>query len=431
MSAGDEPGTAGKMPYFFLSYARTPKRDPTDKEDPDRWVYKLYQDLRAAILQMTSALPEEAGFMDRENRLGVEWPPELTKALATCRVFVPLYSRRYFESDNCGKEWSAFARREVNHNARGRPAVNAIVPALWTNLGQAALPDVAQSIQYHHADLGPRYSAEGFYGIMKLQQYRGDYQRAVHRLAQRIVDVAEATALNAEEPADYQSLPSVFGPASIKPTAADQLQITVLAHDTSTLPEGRASHYYGSTPHTWRPYSPDYPQPLADYARELAKKCLGYQPLVGIFEGDNPGPAGNGRPGPPPGLCLVDPWVAVSPEYERRLRLLDGLDHSWVSVLVPWNSQDSGLADAERALRDGLGNFLGNKLASVPRQCRMAATGIPTLQEFGDLLAQMTMIMVKRFRQRAPAYPPAGPPIARPRLRMADPEESEVADERV
>ena len=152
MSAGDEPGTAGKMPYFFLSYARTPKRDPTDKEDPDRWVYKLYQDLRAAILQMTSALPEEAGFMDRENRLGVEWPPELTKALATCRVFVPLYSRRYFESDNCGKEWSAFARREVNHNARGRPAVNAIVPALWTNLGQAALPDVAQSIQYNHAD---------------------------------------------------------------------------------------------------------------------------------------------------------------------------------------------------------------------------------------------------------------------------------------
>ena len=61
----------------------------------------------------------------------------------------------------------------------------------------------------------------------------------------------------------------------------------------------------------------------------------------------------------------------------------------------------------------------------------MAATGIPTLQEFGDLLAQMTMIMVKRFRQNAPAYPPAGPPIARPRLRMADPEESEAADERV
>jgi FxsC-like protein len=430
MSAGAEPGPVDRMPYFFLSYARTPKRDPTDRDDPDRWVYKLYQDLRADILQMTSAPPEEAGFMDRENRLGVEWSPELTKALASCRVFVPLYSRRYFESDNCGKEWSAFARREVNQNARGQQAVNAIVPALWVNLNQAAMPDVAQSVQYQHADLGPRYSAEGFYGIMKLQQYRADYQRAVHRLAQRIVDVAEATALDAEEPAEYQSLPSAFGPASIKQTAADQLQITVLAHDRSTLPEGRANDYYGSTPHTWRPYSPDYPQPLADYARDLARKCLGYQPLVGIFEADNPGSVSKGRPGPPPGLCLVDPWVTVSPEYQRRLRLLDGLDQSWVSVLVPWNSQDADMAGAEQALRAGLGNALGNKLASVPRQCRMAATGIPTLQEFGHLLAQMTMIMLKRFRQSAPAYPPAGSPIARPRLRMADPVESEVADER-
>ena len=98
-------------PYFFLSYARTPRRDPGDKEDPDRWVHKLYKDLCDAILQMTDALPEEAGFMDRENRLGAEWSPELTTALAACRVFVPLYSRRYFESDNCGKEWFAFARR--------------------------------------------------------------------------------------------------------------------------------------------------------------------------------------------------------------------------------------------------------------------------------------------------------------------------------
>ena len=422
MSAGGEPGPIGRMPYFFLSYARTPKRDLADRDDPDRWVYRLYQDLRADILQMTSAPSEEAGFMDRENRLGAEWSPELAKALATCRVFVPLYSRRYFESDNCGKEWFAFARREVNQNARGLQAVNAIVPALWTQLDQAMLPDVAQSIQYHHSDLGPRYSAEGFYGIMKLQQYRADYQRAVHRLAQRIVDVAEEAALNAEKPVDYQSLPSAFGPASIKQSATDQLQITVLAHDTSTLPEGRANDYYGSTPSTWSPYIPDYPQPLADYASELAKKCLGCQPFVGTFEGDTSGPAGNGRPVPPPGLCLVDAWVTVSPVHRQRLRELDGLDQAWVSVLVPWNSQDAEMAKAEQALRDGLENSLRNRLASVPHQCRMAATGIPTLQEFGRLLPQMTMIMLKRFRQSAPAYPPAGPTVERPRLRMADPE---------
>jgi FxsC-like protein len=410
------------MPYFFLSYARTPKRDPTDKDDPDRWVYKLYQDLRAAILQMTSARSEEAGFMDRENRLGVEWPPELTNALATCRVFVPLYSQRYFESDNCGKEWFAFARRGVNHNAQGHQAVNAIVPALWTKLDQDRLPDVAQSIHYNHAELGPRYSIEGFYGIMKLQQYRSDYQRAVHRLAQRIVEVADEAALNAEKPADYQSLPSAFGPASIKQIAIDQLHITVLAHDTSTLPKGRAGDYYGSTPHTWSPYSPDYPQPLADYAMELANKCLGCQPFVGTFEDGASGSVGNGQP-LPPGLCLVDAWVTISPAHQQRLRHLDRLDQPWISVLVPWNSQDAEMAKAQQALRDGLGKSLGNRLASVPHQCRMAATGIPTLEEFGQLLPQMTMIMLKRFRQSAPAYPPAGPQLERPRLRMANPDD--------
>src|ERR1700691_341412 len=142
---GQAPMVSGRddRPYFFLSYARTPKRDPTDRDDPDRWVYKLYKDLCAEILQMTDARPEEAGFMDRENQIGALWSPELTSALPRCRVFVPLYSRRYFESDNCGREWFAFARREITHRARGRQMVDAIVPALWTRLDRERLPDVA------------------------------------------------------------------------------------------------------------------------------------------------------------------------------------------------------------------------------------------------------------------------------------------------
>ncbi len=368
MAGESDSGLTGSKPYFFLSYARTPKRDPADREDPDRWVHKLYKDLCAAILQMTEAQPEEAGFMDRENQLGTEWSPELARALASCRVFVPLYSRRYFESDNCGKEWFAFARREVNQNARGDQIVSAIVPALWARLDQDRIPDVAQPIQYHHVNLGPRYSTEGFYGIMKLQKYRADYLLAVHRLAERIVQVADETSIHVERPAEYESLQSAFGPASAQRSAADQLRISVLAHDTSTLPPGRADHYYGSTPHTWSPYRPDYPQPLADYARDLAKKCLGCQPLVGAFE-DPPSWAGNGRP-VPPSLCLVDAWVTVSDAHQQQLRFLDEIEQPWVSVLVPWNIQDAELSDAEHDLRDRLVSIAGpqarERAAAVP-----------------------------------------------------------------
>src|SRR6202050_3897068 len=134
---GKAPMVSGReeRPYFFLSYARTPKRDPADKEDPDRWGYKLYKDLCAVILQLTEADAGEAGFMYRENKIRTEWSPELVNALQRCRVFVPLYSRRYFESKYCGKEWFAFARREINSRARGDVPSSAIVPALWTRLG--------------------------------------------------------------------------------------------------------------------------------------------------------------------------------------------------------------------------------------------------------------------------------------------------------
>jgi FxsC-like protein len=416
-------------PYFFLSYARTPKRDPADREDPNRWVYKLYKDLCDDILQMTDARPEEAGFMDRENKLGVQWSPELVNALHRCRVFVPLYSPRYFESDYCGKEWFAFARREVTARARGEPPVSAIVPALWTKVNKDRLPGVAQSVQFDHNALGERYCSEGFYGIMKLQNYRTDYLRAVHKLAERIVRIGEASMAQADDmivewrQPDFESLQSAFGPASAMRTSNGQLQIAVLAHDVSTLPPGRASDYYGPTPHNWSPYRPDYPQPVADYALELAKKCLDCKPLVGTFGAGVDGLDSDRQP-TPPGLCLVDPWVSLSDSHYEQLSRLNEVKEPWVSVLVPWNSKDEGLSAAEHDLRSRLRERLGRKLASVPRRCEMAASGIPTLQDFSQILPEMTMIMLKRFRKAAPAHPPAGPLIPRPRLRQTDPVDS-------
>lgn len=424
MSSGHESGPAVNMPYFFLSYARTPKRDENDKTDPDRWVYKLYRDLCDTILTLINVEPESAGFMDRENRTGDKWPDVLTQALANCRVFVPLYSERYFESENCGKEWFAFSRRELNHRTDGTQAASgAIIPVLWTTIDPDSLPDVAKSIHYDHHSLGARYSAEGFFGIIKLHRYRDDYQLAVLRLARRIVAVARETKISSEPPTDYHSLPSAFPVNELTGASADRIQIMILALDTTTLPEDRTSDYYGNTPDAWRPYfRPNYSQPLAGYAEQISK-CFGCEPVIGIFDEHGPGWGENGRP-VPPGLCLVDAWTTSSPLHQEWLRRLDELQQPWVSVLVPWNSDDRDMAAAEQALRAGLTQSLGRKLASVPYRCRSAATGIPTLREFGELLPQMAMIMQKRFRKSkdVPTYPPEGPPTERPRIRRADPE---------
>ena len=429
MSSGEQrvSDAAGQdsRPYFFLSYARTPKRDPADKENPDRWVQKLYRDLCSAILQMTDVQPAEAGFMDMDNKLGAEWSPELMTAIKNCRVFVPLYSRRYFESDNCGREWFAFARREVIHQARPGERADAIVPALWTRLDRDRIPAVAQTLQYARPEMGERYCTDGFYGIIKLRNYRDDYQKAVHRLAERIIELGDKSVARADydvqsmERKDFESLQSAFGPASARRTTIGTLRISVLAHDTFTLPPGRARDYYGDTPHSWSPYQPGYPQPVAEYALDLAKKCLDCDPIIEAFEAESL----NDNPSVPPGICLVDAWVAVSDAYHERLRQLNELAVPWLSVVVPWNGDDEGFRAQGELLHAKLEEHLGGKLSSVPRRCRMAADGIPTIHDLGFVLPEMAMIMLKRYHRDAPAPVDAGPVLPRPRLRQSNPSE--------
>jgi hypothetical protein len=106
------PDATRDAPYFFLSYAHSQRNGSGNPPELDIWVKKLFGDLCNQINSLT-ILPRgwTAGFMDRDLLPGHDWPEGLARSLASCRVFVPLYSRRYFESEHCGKEWSAFAQR--------------------------------------------------------------------------------------------------------------------------------------------------------------------------------------------------------------------------------------------------------------------------------------------------------------------------------
>ena len=164
-------------------------------------------------------------------------------------------------------------------------------PPCGHGLTATRIPAVAQTLQYARPEMGERYCADGFYGIIKLRNYRDDYQKAVHRLAERIIELGDKSVARADydvqrmERKDFESLQSAFGPTSAKRTTDGKLRISVLAHDTFTLPPGRARDYYGDTPHSWSPYQPGYPKPVAEYALDLAKKCLDCDPVIEAFEG--------------------------------------------------------------------------------------------------------------------------------------------------
>lgn len=213
---GEAPDTGGSGPYFFLSYPHTPKFIDHDEEDPDTWAAKLYKDLCAHLFHLSS-LPfvDKIGFMDRELRPGHEWPVEVARALAACRVFVPLYSPRYFNSEHCGREWSAFASR-VAASPREPGHTGAIVPALWVPVRPEHLPAAARTIHYLAGDFGGAYATHGFYRLMRLSKYKDDYEEAVYELARRIRDVAENDPVAPGPVADYGSLVSAFGAGSVR-----------------------------------------------------------------------------------------------------------------------------------------------------------------------------------------------------------------------
>jgi Tetratricopeptide repeat/TIR domain/NB-ARC domain len=206
------PGIDDSGPYFFLSYRHTPKFDDHDETDPDVWAAKLYKDLCAHLFQISSLpLSGRLGFMDRELRPGNEWPMKLATALATCRVLVPLYSPRYFSSEHCGREWSAFARRAADMAVRGPEHPEAIIPALWVPVRPEQLPEAARAIHYLSGDYGSAYATHGFYRLMRLSKYQDDYEEAVYELARRIRDVAENSPVTHGPVVEYDSLVNAFG----------------------------------------------------------------------------------------------------------------------------------------------------------------------------------------------------------------------------
>nr|WP_157554544.1 TIR-like protein FxsC [Herbidospora sakaeratensis] len=194
-------------PYFFLSHAGTQAADPAEAKKANRWVMKLFKDICDNVLEYTNITDfSKVGYLSFSD-----WTESTSHALETCRIFVPLYSPRLFDSERCGKEWAAFeARLHAISDAENRPP--ALLPALWTPAPHAdSLPKVARAIQFSHSRLGVIYHDQGFYGLTKTPSRRAQYQRASLEFAKRIVEIAEnEPSVPIGVPLDYEALPNAF-----------------------------------------------------------------------------------------------------------------------------------------------------------------------------------------------------------------------------
>ena len=233
----------GSAPVFFLSYARH-HRAPQDKtgtaEDPDRWTLRFFDDLTFEVAELT-ALPRESrpGFMDREVRVGQEWPRRISEALAECRVFVPLYTPRYFTSLSCASEWYLFQARQSAHELTSGTRPEAIIPVLWLPMPDTDLPPAAQALQFDHHTLGEAYARLGFLQLIRLARFKDEYQLAIHALAREVVRVALSSAPQPAMPVDFTVLRTRFENAEGLFDAAGELVRRVGGRTPLALPGRR------------------------------------------------------------------------------------------------------------------------------------------------------------------------------------------------
>jgi FxsC-like protein len=417
-------------PFFFMSYAHSHRHDGPDPDDPDQLIGRLFKDLCDHISDETGLLSSSVGFMDRELRPGNEWPWHLSRNLATCRVFVPLYSRRYFQSMHCGKEWAAFRDRARNGSAHASGHVEAILPALWRPVQQDVLPQAARDIHFNPGEIGQIYAEHGFYGIMKLTRFSEEYEWAVYNLAERILRVAQ----RAPDPGpamDYGALTSAFMGAPDMP-GDKRLRIIVVAPHRGDLPPGRSGDHYGQSARDWNPYSPDSVEPLAEHAVVLARR-EGFRPELGdlyehaddLMRGAGPGPGAAA-------VLLIDPWAVLQPQCRQVLARLDELDKPWVQVVVVWNRKDGEMAGTEGELRRALAEAMPSRLNVRGRATSLlAAQGVPSLNDITPALKDAMRHAARQYLKYAQGHPPGGPSggaLADNRAQATSPTPTEYSD---
>ena len=405
---------AATAPYFFLSYAHKSHGETRDDGEADYWVGEFFRDLCRSVERQAGLLKgASSGFMDRERRSGNDWPIGVLRALASCRVFVPLYSSRYFADEYCGKEWNYFARRSVRSQ---RQQEAPIVPGIWDPVETEKLPQAARAPQFSHRG-GDAYEALGLYGIMKVSRYRAEYVRAVSDLAGWIVMAAERHPVREGPAVDHGALESAFLDvrSARGRSHGKQLRITVVAPRRDELPGERMnSSFYGPSALDWKPYAPDSTRPIADDAADLARS-LGFQVEVGdIYQHERVLLSDDPRFGPQ--ILIVDPWALLVPHTQQLLQRVDDRQRPWVQVVIPWNAADEESQQAKGKLRVVLDAAFQGKLAETASISEMAAQGVPSLGEFEMVLGQLIGAVAKRYLANAAAFPPVGETVERPRI---------------
>ncbi len=406
--------------YFFLSYAHSSGVGPQDRFERDSLVHRFEEDLSRAVLE-GARHPRDiiAGRSDAQIPLGGRWRRHLAGALATCRAFVALYCAEYFDSQDCGMEWSAFADRIHRDHVLYNVQREAFIPVLWLPVRPDAMPAAVKDVQYMHPHLGPEYHEHGLRYLMTHRELRDKYNRAVEYFAERVIAVAETDAPSPANPQPvYQDLRNAFavqGPA--EGIERPKVRIIVAAPRISRLPARCDREAYGAEAKHWRPYLPHYEGEVAQTAKRLAES-LHFYAFIESAERSRELLPGVGATAPT--ILLVDPWAAQQPELQQKLSAFDRrtAEKGWIRLVIPWNRENRHSKAHEVDLESAVERTLARTRARCRWETPRAVDGLESIDDLITDLPGVIWAAERNYLNLAKTFPPTSTGSSPPRKRL-------------
>lgn len=385
-------------PVFFVSHA-----GPTDPEagrEDDELFKRFFADLSRAV-GTRLRLHDHAGLgylvdATRSAR-------ETARALAVCRVFVPLWSPLYFTTERCGQEWSVFLKHV--RTAGGGPPGRYFAPVTWAQVSAARLPSAAREVDRGAGREERPDAVDGLYTLMSdmigeeigWQETDPDDAQLYRMVVDGVADtVARACdrALAPVAPTDLKHASNAFARRS--PSLS--LRVAILAPTRRQLPEGRIGEgRYGAGPLDWAPYGN---RPLRDDVATVTER-LGYElHLVAFDEVAEQFLADPPAREPEPTLLLIDNWSLLDEERRRQVDGYVRLGRPWLTFMVVRDPADPETREQLDRLQRVVNETLSVRLARMRIDLKHAASGNGAREGFTRDFTMLAQVAESSFIRR-------------------------------
>jgi FxsC-like protein len=270
---------------------------------------------------LRSRLGVQAGiFFDiKRIQATTDWESTRWEAISTSRVFLPILSPNYLNSEFCGKEFELFLAR--TRRAPGRSP--GFVPLVWVPLLRQ-MPRVLRDFQLSDERMPKEYSERGMRTLARMRR-RQEYEIVIANIAQHIFAAGHSWPLPPlPDRPRFDQIPNAFGEDTV---ATVTINVVYFTGTESEMRKVRPNpDVYGPMSWSWKPWGRSTIGSIVQEVllkwRYWEVKASGIAAFLERASSDTIL------------IVAVDPWVLQLPQYREWAEILDSTSVRFGSLIV-------------------------------------------------------------------------------------------------